>query len=480
MAFVGQSLDAFAETRPDRTALKCGADRWSWRALLDAIGSMETVIRRATDRGGRVALLLDDPAALLICFFACARTGRIAMVLDPAWPGRQRADVLDEAAPDLVIDRQVYAAARARAPQKDIDRRSAGVTPLEDDAFYCGFTSGSTGRPKGYLRNHGSWLGSFDLSDREFRIPAGERIVVAGQLTHSLHLYGAVCGLERGHEVVLSPRFDPRTLLGDLSGCDRGSVLYATPTQLHFLAEAVERKGTSEAVHHILSSGAKWQDRDRQRLAGLFPNAQLIEFYGASETSFITVSRGGRTSPPGSVGKPPREVSVAIGDPETPLAHGTPGAIWVKSGLLFSGYLCGNDPQTRWKDGWLTFGDEGYLDAHGWLFLTGRTNRMIVTSGLNVYPEEIEDVLMTHPSVAGAVVAGLEDPVRGTRLEAAVQLQEPVDNAGDMLLAHCRQRLAAAKLPRRIRVFERLPQTAGGKLDIQRVTDMMVRGENLE
>lgn len=477
MAFVGSSLDEAAEKRPDQTALKSGSAIWSWRDLLDAIGSVEAVIRRATCKGGRVALLLDDPAALLICFFASARTGRIAMVLDPGWPASQRTAVLDDAAPDLILDQEACSAALANAPGGDV-AWDAG-DPCEDDAFYCGFTSGSTGRPKGYLRNHGSWLKSFELSDREFGIPASERVVVAGQLTHSLHLYGAVCGLERGHEVVLSPRFDPRTLLADLSECLHGSTLYATPTQLHYLAEVTERKGPLDAVRHVLSSGAKWQDDDRRHLGGLFPNAQLIEFYGASETSFITVSAGAAL-PPGSVGKPPPEVKIVIGDPDAPAAARTSGAIWVKSGLLFSGYLCGGDPQTRWKAGWLTFGDEGYLDEDGFLFLTGRTNRMIVTSGLNVYPEEIEGVLMAHPAVAGAVVAGLEDPVRGTRLEAAVQLQEPLAHPRDVLLAHCRDRLASAKLPRRIHFYDCLPQTAGGKLDIQRVSGMMRNGEGDE
>ncbi|MEM8701757.1 MAG: AMP-binding protein, partial [Pseudomonadota bacterium] len=215
MAYVGQSLDAFASDRPDQTALKCGSDHWPWQALLDAIGAVEAVICRSTDRGGRVALLLDDPAALLVSFFACARTGRIAMVLDPAWPPGQQTDVLDEALPDLILDQRVYATAGSASLHRDADTKVNSATPREDDPFYCGFTSGSTGRPKGYLRNHGSWLRSFDLSDREFGIPARERIVVAGQLTHSLHLYGAVCGLERGHEVALTQRFDPRTLITD-------------------------------------------------------------------------------------------------------------------------------------------------------------------------------------------------------------------------------------------------------------------------
>lgn len=470
MAFVGNRLKEFAAARPGDTALKCGAATWTWRCLVDAIGSVEDLVRSATSRGGRVALLLDDPAALLICFLACARTARIAMVLDPGWPDGQRTRVLSAVRPELLIDTRSYSLVRQQAVLENAVSALNEPDPAENDPFYCGFTSGSTGTPKGYLRNHGSWLWSFELSKREFGISDRDRIVLAGQLTHSLHLYGAVCGLACGHEVVLTPRFDPRSLLADLSGGGAAAVLYATPTQLHFLAEAAERLGPVETVHQVLASGAKWQDRDRERLAEAFPEAHLFEFYGASETSFITISGSAENAPPGSVGRPPAGIDIVIGDPGAPVPSGEAGAIWVKSNLLFSGYLCGNDPQTRWQDGWLTFGDEGYLDGNGFLFLTGRSNRMIVTSGLNVYPEEIEAVLLSHPDVAAAIVIGLEDPVRGQRLVAAVQMGVPTKRAEDVLLRYCRTRLAAGKLPRRILIFENLPLTAGGKPDIQRVT----------
>lgn len=470
MAFVGNGLETFARARPKAIALKSGAAKWTWRCLINEIGAAEDYICRTTSRGGRVALMLEDPAALLICFFACARTARIAMVLDPGWPDDQKSGVLTAVGPDLLIDDRTFSTHCRPQSMGAAVYKPAGMTPEESDPFYCGFTSGSTGTPKGYLRNHGSWLKSFELSDREFGLSGGTRIVLAGQLTHSLHLYGAVCGLAGGHEVILSRRFDPRTVLGELSAANQAAALYATPTQLHFLAENAERTGPANAVSHVLASGAKWQDRDRERLARVFPKAQLIEFYGASETSFITVSMAGQNVPAGSVGRPPRGIAVAIGELGAPRPPGAPGAIWVKSDLLFSGYICGNDPQTRWCDGWLTFGDEGYLDDGGFLFLTGRSNRMLVTSGLNVYPEEVEAVLMSHPGVAIAVVVGLDDPVRGQRLEAAVQFDTKPEDAEGALLKHCRSKLSAGKLPRRIHVFDAMPLTAGGKPDIQCIT----------
>ncbi|MES0812350.1 AMP-binding protein [Roseibium sp. SCPC15] len=475
MAFIGDKLETLARSRPDNTALTCGAVRWTWRDLIKRIEAAESHISRLSPRGGRVALLLSDPASLIACFFACARTGRIAMVMDPQWPVEQIEHVLDLAKPDLRLDATSYVSIE----HARVDQTFAEDPPGKSDLFYCGFTSGSTGTPKGYVRDHGSWLKSFDLSNREFGISQEDRVVLAGQLTHSLHLYGAVCGLASGQEVVLSARFDPRSIVEDLRSAASGAVLYATPTQIHFIAEAARRAGPLPNVHQVLASGAKWRDSDRKALQGTFPNARLIEFYGASETSFITILNDADHAPAGSVGQAPEGVAIAIGDPKAPLPSGEPGAIWVKSALLFSGYLCGDDPETRWKNGWLTFGDHGYRDAEGYLYLTGRANRMIITSGLNVYPEEVETALSSHSSVVAAVVAGLEDPVRGQRLEAAVQLNEPITDAERELLGHCKSRLAAGKLPRRIHILDEIPLTAGGKPDIQRVTaDLSKGGQN--
>lgn len=303
-----------------------------------------------------------------------------------------------------------------------------------------------------------------------------DRIVVAGQLTHSLHLYGAVCGLAQGQDVVLMPRFDPRSVLTDLGGTAAGSVLYATPTQLHYLAEAARRTGPVEAVKQVLSSGAKWREADRDALKAVFPRARLFEFYGASETSFITIATPGDTVPAGSVGRAADGVEIAIGDPRDPSPAGRSGPVWVRSHMLFHGYICGTAPDTRWRDGWLTVGDHGYVDENGFLFLTGRENRMIVTSGLNVYPEEVEAVLDSHPAVAASVVVGLPDAVRGERLEAVVQLKGRLDNPQEQLMRHCRARLAAGKTPRRIHVRDALPLTAGGKPDIQGVVADLLAG----
>lgn len=477
MAFVGDRLDRLTNEAPDRAALSCGPIRLSRQDLTRAVAVLEGALGQHTRRSGRVVLRLTDPVALLLCFFACARTGRIAVVMDPDWPATLAGAALGEIEPDLVVDDARFEGlAAANAPLSS--RQAPDVMPPdEDDLFYAGFTSGSSGMPKGYVRSHGSWLESFKLSAALFGIAPESRVVIPGQLTHSLHLYGAVCALAGGQEVVLLPRFDPRGVLAALRAAgEDGAALYATPTQLHLLAEVSGRSEPLGSVRQVLASGAKWQDADREALKTVFPEARLFEFYGASETSFISIAGPDDTIPAGSVGRAAPGVAIVIGDPRDPAPAGQSGPVWVRSGLLFSGYLCGGSEDTRWRDGWLTVGDHGVLDKGGFLFLTGRENRMVVTSGLNVYPEEVEAVLSAHPAVALAVVVGLPDPVRGERLEAVVQLTGPVEETADALLRYCRERLASGKVPRKLHLRESLPLTAGGKPDIQRILTELKTG----
>lgn len=469
MAHIGQHLTTFAKGTPDKPALKFGDRILSWKELVQKVTVAEGQIRHRSDRGSRIGLCLSDPVDLLICFLACTRLGRIAMVFDPEWLRAQLETVCGITSPDFHITDPIV---RSFDRQDPLAIRSGAAAemppPCETDPFYVGFTSGSTGVPKGYLRNQGSWLESFHLSDVEFGMVPAARVVLAGKLVHSLHLYGAVYGLERGQEVVLLPQFDPKKLLREISGSPDGAILYATPTQVHYLAETAERHGTVDTLKQVLVSGAKWSDADRRVLGALFPATDLYEFYGASETSFVTVHGPHDPVPAGSVGAAANGVEIAIGAPEAPEPPGKDGPIWVRSALLFSGYVSGKSDDTRWQDGWLTFGDHGHLDDNGYLFVTGRTNRMVITSGLNVYPEEVEAVLTGNPDVAQAVVLGVSDPVRGQVLEAVVVLAREEANEGD-LLTYCKERLAPGKVPRRFHFRKTLPLTAGGKSDIQKI-----------
>ena len=199
-------------------------------------------------------------------------------------------------------------------------------------------------------------------------------------------------------------------------------------------------------------------------MAWAFPNARIIEFYGASETSFMTWMPAEANVPAQVVGRPFANVEIEIREPRAP--DGT-GLIYVRSPMVFMDYAGGgHDGTAALRDGdWLSVRDMGRLDAQGQLHLMGRQNRMIVTQGKNLFPEELETVLAAHPSVAGASVHGLPHPVRGQQVVAAVQMQVGTTLTAAELTAWCRGRLEAYKVPRHFFACETWPLTASGKTD---------------
>jgi long-chain acyl-CoA synthetase len=148
------------------------------------------------------------------------------------------------------------------------------------------------------------------------------------------------------------------------------------------------------------------------------------------------------------------------------LAPGETGDIWVRSQLLFDGYVMGAEPMTRRDGSWVSVGDRGALDAEGCLWLSGRKGRMIVTSGMNVFAEEIEAALLQYPGVAQAAVFGLEDPLRGARIVAAIQPSGSALPDPQVLRRHCLALLEPAKVPRAFQFLSHLPLTPGGKSDL--------------
>ncbi|MBS7542191.1 AMP-binding protein [Ancylobacter oerskovii] len=454
---IGDRLAALARQAPDRPALACGEEVLARAAFAERVARRAADLARRSPPGAGIALAMGNSPALAAAFFACAVAGRQALVYDPAWPPPYRAAVDAALAPALTWADETEPADPAGTPPPG---------PRPADPFYVGFTSGSTGLPKGYRRNHRSWIDSFAVSEQAFGLTPDDVILAPGGLSASLHLYGVVHALHIGAMAVMLRLFHPQRALEAI--VRHGvTALYATPTQLQMLARAAVEEGVVlPGVRLILISGAKWRPQTRALVAAAFPRAGIAEFYGASETSFITLTRPGEAVPPGSVGRAAPGVDLVIRDAAgRDLPPGATGTIWVAGSMLFDGYACGGGEEARRDGGHLTIGDHGCLDAAGYLTLAGREKRMLVTSGLNVYPEEIEAVLAGAPGILEAAVFGLPDPLRGIELVAVLRGPGAADLAG--LRAHCRRHLPAAKLPRRFLARDEWPRTAGGKADLR-------------
>lgn len=387
----------------------------------------------------------------LVAFLGTIASGRCAAVSDPAWPPA------------------VLEAVRASLP--DIPYDSTAPTPLSP--FYTGFTSGSTGLPKGFRRHHRSWTESFALCLSTFGEAASTRILAPGRDSHSLFLFGMLLGLWTGAGVVVQEQFSAPAALTTLRA-GHTPCLVAVPSQLLLMLEWAQHRTLPpiQGVRLILISGARWTRSRTPDLQALFPDARIIEFYGASETSFIAWTDSHHDLPDNVVGTPFETVALEVrgAAPDSP-----DGLIYVRSPMVFMDYVgSANDHTAALRDGdWVCVRDLGHLDAQGRLCVAGRESRMLVTLAKKLFPEELEAVLEAHPAIAHASVHGLPDAQRGVQVVALIQWAAPATPQASplrrpdlpALQAWCRARLEAHKIPRHIWLHADWAYTASGKTD---------------
>jgi long-chain acyl-CoA synthetase len=366
-----------------------------------------------------------------------------ALVFDGA--GRRYGPV---AAGPSVIDERPAGIALAQAVAAGVFRVGGeGPGPL---AGFETLTSGSSGAPRRIAREAGSWLASFAVNAGLFGIGPGVRVAVLGRLTQSLALYGALEGVHLGAEVHLLDEVRPDRQRGLLA--ERGvHLIYATPAQMRLLVD-----GSGPVLgdlRHVLIGGSKLDEGLRAAIEAVAPGAQVHEFYGAAETSFITLAGPG--CPEGSVGAayPGVEIRVEAGE------------IWVKSPYLFQGYGGADAGGARWRDGWLSVGEMGVM-RDGWLYLSGRAGRMVTVADQNVFPEEIEQFMAGLPGVAQVAVLPVADRLRGQHLVAVVMGDSGQEAA---LLAAVRARLGPLKAPKAVVWRQDWPLLPSGKTDLRRI-----------
>lgn len=354
---------------------------------------------------------------------------------------------------------------------------SQNLSTIEHAYLQC-MSSGSNGEPKRIRRTHLSWINSFRVSVKNQQLSAADSYAIIGKLSHSLTLYAALEAAWIGADIqaLADVRTDKQfTALARL----KSSVLYATPTQLRTLCRsATKMMQPNLTLQHIFCGGGKLDQRTFTELAKYFPNACVKEFYGASETSFITLSD--QHTPAGSVGKPYPGVELKI----RPIAAESDfsksnaadckqaadiGEIWVKSPYLFESYGAGSEQDTRWHDGFLSIGELGYVDSSGHLYLTGRRSRMINIADNIVFPEQIENVLNEHQAVRHCALIPKSDAQRGLILVAIIEADEN-ESLRLELLRLCRKKFGALKAPRRIFFVSNLPMLAAGKPDLKTLT----------
>lgn len=415
-------MDAEQETRAEdlRAAALAAAERFKTEGL------------------HRVALHMPDGPAFLAAFIGAGLAEGLPILCDPGWPQHRLEALLRPLGVQAV-------------------QGADGLHALESPAaqalsgLHVMFTSGSTGQPKAVMRSHASWIVSLARSRNLYAPQDHDAVIVPGPLSHGLGLYAAVEGLLAGVPVYSLTRFDPLVLAGQTRRTQQ-ALMAVVPTVLRrLLSTGLAAQFTPPRT--LICAGEKLDAHTLAEVRRLWPDCAVIEYYGTTETGFISLSRAGQV-PPESVGRlfPGVEVGFGAG-----------GQVRVRSELLASGYLtaAGLTPFAD-ADGWFDTPDLGHLDRAGHLHLTGRVADLINSGGYSIAPQLVEPALREASGGLEVCVFAMSDTVRGEQVAAVIKIGGAPPDRRD-LIARLRTLLPPYMVPRRFFVAEDLPSTSSGK-----------------
>ena len=357
-----------------------------------------------------------------------------------------------------LMGRGAQALASGDAPTPSLD---------EDACAVIIYTSGTTGHPKGAMLSHRNLTRNVEQVQAALRFDARDRFVTLLPLFHSFA--GTVCmntPLTAGCAAVLLENFAPARTLETIE--KHGVTIFAgVPAIFNALLQYTpEREFDLSSLRLFVSGGAPLPASTLAALEQRF-GVPVLEGDGPTECSPVTsVNPLEGPRKVGSVGPAVPGVEIAIfDDDDHPVPTDEIGEIVVRGDNVMLGYL--NQPEATaeaMKNGWYHTGDLGKMDADGYVYIVDRKKDMIITSGLNVYPREVEEVLFTHPAVADAAVIGLPDALRGEEVVAVLVRRPDAAVTERELMAYCRERLANFKAPRRVLFRETLPRGGTGKV----------------
>jgi long-chain acyl-CoA synthetase len=471
----GMALAHWAAVAPSRPALISDRGDRTFAELNARANQLTRALRRrGLQAGDAVALLVGNTPEFVETWAACQRAGWRLTPVNRHLTAEEASYIVEDCeAKALVVDTDLAAAAglgaaRVLALGPDYEKALADEDDGDIDDPVLGntmmYTSGTTGRPKGVERP------PLTLPpDPRYR---GEEHLhlCTGPLYHAApYVISLVTPLTNGVGVVLMAEWDPEETLR-LVERHRITHTHMVPTMFHrllALPEDVKRKYDLSSLRMVVHGAAPCPVHvKRGTIEWLGPI--LTEYYSSTEGYGCIVDSRTWLEKPGTVGRPGEQAYVGDEDGR-PLAAGKAGLVWLKPlpGSRFRYFKDDVKTAQSYRGDYYTLGDVGHLDEDGYLFLTDRSANLIISGGVNVYPAEVDAVLLEHPSVADAATIGIPDEEWGERVTAVVELRPDAvasDALAADLVAHCRARLAAFKCPRRVEFTDRLPRQDNGKV----------------
>ena len=497
----GTLLDVLAAAPGNRTALivpEAGI-RVSYEALRGQVAALADALAAAgIQRGDRVAMALPNGLPVIVSFLAASVAGTAAplnpsyrreefsffledtsakvLLLPPdggspdvgSHPGKDARLAAADKIPVLTVEMAADGTVSLSPPALSTSRSVSASAPSPEDVALVLHTSGSTGRPKRVPLKHRNLAASVQNIADTYQLGPDDVSLTVMPLFHVHGLVASVLStLFTGGTVVVPSRFHPLSFWRTVR--DYRATWYSAVPTMHQLLLARVGKGNetpagAESLRFIRSCSAPLPVEAAQRVEAVF-GAPVLEAYGMTEASHQMTSNPLPPKPRkfGAVG-PGTGVRISIMDLEGGhLASGQTGEVVIQGPNVIEGYENNLEAnRSSFVAGWFRTGDQGVLDADGYLRLVGRIKELINRGGEKIGPPEIDEVLLSHPLVSEAVCFGVPHKTLGEEVAAAVVLREAASEAD--LLAYCRERLAEFKCPKKIHVVKEIPRTATGKV----------------
>jgi long-chain acyl-CoA synthetase len=498
---IHRAIGEWVEQSPEAEALVDHEVRWTYRQLADAAADMRAWLQAQGLRpGDRLMVVSENGRELVTLLLAASQLDVWVAIINARLAPNEVDAIRGNCQPRRVlytVDVSPEAAEHGRrhgASVADVPLlgrlavgpldESSEPSPVEangaEQVAAMIYTSGTTGTPKGVMLTHRGILFVARIAGGMRNLKPGKHVYGVLPTSHVFGLSSVCVGsLANGACLHTIPRFDPKGLLDALEQ-EPIAVLQGVPAMYARALELIDRRGTSfrpKALEYMSAGGAPLDLDLKNRVERVF-GSTLHNGYGLTEASpTISQTRIGEHHETTTVGKVLPGIEYRLLDSDrNEVPAGAIGELWVKSPGVMKGYFR-NEKATAevlTPDGWLNTGDLAQVDEHGNLFIVGRSKELIIRSGFNVYPPDVEAVLNSHPEVTLSAVMGRAVPGN----EEVVAFVQPVPGSNltpDALRAYAAERLSAYKRPSHIIFLEALPATASGKILKSKLRDLVAK-----